>query len=379
VTRQIKRRDFLKEASALSIGGTLLHPSRISLGTERSIRVGVIAKPTGDHLQIYLKTLGECEGVEQVALADPTGETFERARSLLGRHAATLQTFRDYREILRTFRPGMALITVEPHEAPAAVEAALEQGCHVFVEKPPCVRLADFERVARLAKSKNLHLMVALTTTLCAPSQKARELVQNGFLGKLYGADMHWIAGQTRLKNPKHHSSWKAFRAQAGGGELIYHGIHYLDLIEFIARDKITKITGFCANVGGQPIEVEDSAVVALGFKSGMVGTLNTGFYLDRGYNNLVALWGSQGWLRFDQPAGTPLEWYSTHPDAPRGPQYFHYQNDPPGYDFTLRTVVNVARGTEKPFIDADQGLHILRVIFGAYRAAETGTAQTVA
>ena len=295
MTRQIKRRDFLKDASALTIGGTLLHPSRIS-GTERSIRVGVIAKPNRPPSPDLPENPGGVR-VQQVALADPTGETFERARSLLGRHAATLQTFRDYREMLKAFRPRMALITLEPHEAPAAVEAALTQACHVFVEKPPCVQLADFERVARMAKSKNLHLMVALTTTLCAPSQKARELVQAGLLGKLYGAEMHWIADQTRLKNPKHHSSWKAFRAKAGGGELsIYHGIHYLDLIEFIARGQDHENHGLLpANVGGQPIEVEDSAVVALGFQSGMVGTLNTGFYLDRGYNNLVPAVGITG------------------------------------------------------------------------------------
>ncbi len=379
MTRSIERRAFLKDLSAAAVGDSLLRSSGTLFAGEPSIRIGVITGPTGDHLGIYLKTLGECAGVEQVALADPTGETFDRARSLLGRFAGTLRTFRDYREMLRAFRPGMALVTVEPHEAPAAVEAALGHGCHVFVEKPPCARLSDFERVARIANSKHLHLMVALTTRLCPPCIKARELVEAGLLGKLYGCEMYWIADQTRLGNPKYLASWKASRAKSGGGKLIYHGIHYLDLIEYIAGDSITQISGFCANVGGQPIEVEDAAVVALRFKSGMVGTLNTGYYLDRGYNNLVVLWGSQGWLRFDQPAGTPLEWYSTHPDAPRGIQYFRYESDPPGYDFTLRSVVNAARGTEKAFIDADQGLHVLEVIFGAYRAVETGTAQTIA
>ena len=44
------------------------------------------------------------------------------------------------------------------------------------------------------------------------------------------------------------------------------------------------------ANVGGQPIDTEDSAVVALRFDNGMLGTLTSGYYLDRGYHSLLKI-----------------------------------------------------------------------------------------
>ena len=86
--------------------------------------------------------------------------------------------------------------------------------------------------------------------------------------------------------------SWFASRAQAGGGFLIWLGIHWLDLVPFISGDRIRQVCGFARNVGGQPIEVEDAAVLALQFDKGMVGTMHSGYYLDRGDHNHCKIWG---------------------------------------------------------------------------------------
>jgi len=218
--------------------------------------------------------------------------------------------------------------------------------------------------------------MVALANRMLPPAAKARELVDSGYLGKLYGASLHLVADQTRLKNPAYRQSWPASRKRAGGGKLIYHGIHYLDLIQYVANDRVRRVSGFTRNVGGQPIEVEDAAVLALEFRSGMVGTFNAGYYLDRGYSTLVALWGSQGWLRFDLAAATPLEWYSTRSGAPRGVQTFPYSQQPDAYELLLKAALDASRGLADAPITGQECLAVLQVIFASYRAAETGVTQ---
>src|SRR5260370_1397819 len=70
-------------------------------------------------------------------------------------------------------------------------------------------------------------------------AMKARELIQSGMLGKLYGVDMYTIADQTRLKNPEYQRAWYASKSRAGGGHLMWLGIHYLDLIQYISGDRI--------------------------------------------------------------------------------------------------------------------------------------------
>jgi predicted dehydrogenase len=381
----MNRRNFLERAGLLGAGtlagsvrgGAAARPAgRGPAG--RAIRVGVITEPGGQHRDFFLRSLSICDGVAQVAVADRSGEYFEKARSLLGARAATYRTFREAAEMLARVEPELVLVVLEPVNTPPLVEAALRARAHVLVEKPGCVRLADFESLARLAEAGDRHVMLALTNRVSPAAVKARELVDGGWLGRLYGTSLHIVADQTRLKNPAYWKTWPASKARGGGGKLIYHGIHYVDLVQYVVHDAIDRVCGFTRNVGGQPIEVEDAAVLSLRFRGGMVGTLNAGFYLDRGYSTHTAVWGSEGWLRFDLAAGTPLQWSSTRPGAPAGVQTFAYEKEPDTYHRMLQAAVDAARGAAAAPITTAESLSVLRSVFAAYRAAETGLEQTV-
>ena len=90
-------------------------------------------------------------------------------------------------------------------------------------------------------------------------------------------------------------------------------------------------------------------------------------------------VWGSDGWLRFDHVAGTPLEWYSTRPGAPKGLQTFAYAEDSSsGYGGLIENAVEAARGAELPAMTGRECLNVLRAVFGLYAAHETGRAQTL-
>jgi predicted dehydrogenase len=381
------RRQFLKEAAFSTSGGLLgLGAARgLQSGTAaaesspESIRVGIITEPGGQHLSWFTRALGVLDGVEMVAAADESGGFFEKGREYLGPRASEFQTFKDYRQLIGEVRPHLVLLALEPVHTPPVVEAVLQGGAHVLTDKPGCVRLADFEQVARLAQSKNLELMLGLTNRTSPPARKARELVESGLLGKLYGTSVHLVADHTRLTRPSYWTQWVASRERAGGGKLIYHGIHYLDLVHYIAGDTITEVAGFAEKVGDQPVDLEDSAVLAYRMSQGTVGTLNTGYFLPKGYSTLVKFWGSQGWLQFDLAGGPPMTWYSTHPDAPGKAQSFYYSQEPNTYTLMMEEAVNAARGLGPFPITTRESLNSLRVVFAAYDAAREEASQTVA
>jgi predicted dehydrogenase len=343
----------------------------------RAKAIGFIFEPTGTHEDLLLKGVAKCAGISVIGIADATAGTFERARTMLGPYGAGLRTFTSYTEMLSQIGPQLTVISLEAYHNPEAVQAALQAGSHVMSEKPPCILLEQFEALAALAKSRNLQLMMAMATRANAGARKARELIQRGWLGKQYGVTMNWIADQTRWKSPQFQNSWMASKAKAGGGTLAFHGIHYLDLIQFMTGDRIERVSGFCRNVGGQPIETEDAAVLSLAFRRGMLGTLNTGYYLDRDYANSIHLWGEKGWVHFD-PFG-PLQWYSTHPDAPQGQQSSPNPGSDDDYDVMMAEAVESAFGNGPAFMTTEESASVIRVIFAGYRAAETGVAQTVA
>jgi len=68
-------------------------------------------------------------------------------------------------------------------------KSALENGKHVFVEKPFTSNTAQAEELIELAAKKNLKIMVDHTFLFTGAVKKIRELVEEGALGKLYYYD----------------------------------------------------------------------------------------------------------------------------------------------------------------------------------------------
>jgi predicted dehydrogenase len=68
-------------------------------------------------------------------------------------------------------------------------KAALENGKHVFVEKPFTSNTAQAEELINLAEQKNLQIMVDHTFLFTGAVRKIQKLLQDGTLGKLYYYD----------------------------------------------------------------------------------------------------------------------------------------------------------------------------------------------
>jgi predicted dehydrogenase len=68
-------------------------------------------------------------------------------------------------------------------------KAALENGKHVFVEKPFTRTVAEAENLIEIAQKKNLKIMVDHTFLFTGAVRKIRELIDEGTLGPLYYYD----------------------------------------------------------------------------------------------------------------------------------------------------------------------------------------------
>ena len=68
-------------------------------------------------------------------------------------------------------------------------KAALQNGKHVFVEKPFTTTAAQAEELIELADKNNLKIMVDHTFLFTGAVRKIRQLIENGTLGRLYYYD----------------------------------------------------------------------------------------------------------------------------------------------------------------------------------------------
>jgi len=275
-------------------------------------------------------------------------------------------------------RPSMVLVTMEARLAPSVIHDSLDADCHVFAEKPACVRAADFRPLVNKADGKHRHLMLALANRTNPEVVAAREIVQSGQIGKVYGLEMHLVADQTRLTRSSYQQQWFAHKSRAGGGHLIWLGIHWLDLAMHITGSSITEAAGFTANVGGQPIDVEDSAAAAFRFENGALGTITSGYYLDKGYHSHIKIWGTNGWVHIEPMKDQPLTWSTTSGDLAGVAQAWKGSKDPRGYTpFVKEAIRACAEMSDPPISNAHSG-RALDTVFAIYSAAASGHATKI-
>lgn len=333
------------------------------------VKVGLVTNATGAHVGAYLNALRDTKACSAVAIADPDNRWVDSARKVLGPKLTAV--YRDAKAMLAKEQPALAMVTMEAKTAPAAINGALEAGCHVFAEKPACLIAKEFAPLINKADSKHRHVMLALANRLNPEFIAARQLIADGAIGKIYGVDAHLVADQTRLTNAGFRAQWYAQKKRAGGGHLVWLGIHWLDLIQNLTATEITEVNGFIANVGGQPIDIEDSATATLRFDNGTLGTFTSGYYLKRGYHSGIKVWGSEGWLHLQQMLDQPLHWLSNKGENAGKVQTWKGNKQPRGYTPFVRACVEaIANDTEPPISNADS-LRAVQVVYAIYDAAE--------
>ena len=111
---------------------------------------------------------------------------------------------------------------------------------------------------------------------------------------------------------------------------------------------------------------------------NGTLGTLTSGYYLDRSYHTHVKIWGSHGWLHLNRYGGKPLTWESWKAGAPKGVQTWEGKTEPRGYTPFVQAAVRAAAGLAEPPVSSHESLRVLQTVYGLYRAQETGRTQSI-
>jgi predicted dehydrogenase len=116
-------------------------------------------------------------------------ETSPVARKRAQRAYPTINVTSDVAEVMSSPQIDAVAVVTPVWTHYALTKGALENGKHVFVEKPFTSNAAQGEELINLARRKNLKIMVDHTFLFTGAVKKIRQLLDEGRLGKLYYYD----------------------------------------------------------------------------------------------------------------------------------------------------------------------------------------------
>ncbi len=308
---------------------------------------GIIAKS-------FMEAAPDVPDLEVTVICDVVEEA---ARAMAEPHSIAWVT--DYRDVLEDQRIQAVYVALPHHLHEEVTVAAARAGKHILLEKPIANTLEEAERILAAQKQAGVKLMLGFTHRFHSELETARRLIEAGELGRLtLGVDVMTTGGSI--------PGWFWQKPKAGGGVLHVNGAHSFDRLRWLMGSEIVEIFAYAETYDSRKT-VEDSAVVAMRFENGAMGTTVHNWVVDfpMSFKCDLDIYGTGGAIRMD--TWNSLEFSNAHHSwVQRRERDEMFQKE-------IGEFVSAILEDRDPCVDGEDGRRSLACVLAAYESARTG------
>ncbi|MFF2889358.1 Gfo/Idh/MocA family protein [Paenibacillus sp. NPDC057967] len=313
--------------------------------------------------------------VEIVAFCDP----FRASAEALALEYPGTKVYEDYKELLAD--PSIDIVDIStPNLLHSEIAiAALQQGKHVFCEKPDAINPIEAQKMADAARASGKLLMVMRNNRFTESAKFAKRIIEQGQMGELYMGRCGWI----RRRGIPGRGGWFTTKELSGGGPLIDLGVHMIDMAMWLSGNP-------------KPVTVSGSTYRKFADRPDASGKIPAGTF---DVEDLAA-----GFIRFDNGASLQIEfsWASnieeekkflewrgteggfslvndklslfTENEGTLINQQPHFKADEvPQHTANIHHFIACVLGREKPIITPEHGVDMIKILSAIYESAERG------
>ena len=336
--------------------------------TDRKIRFALVGcgRISGNHFEALEKHADTCEltdvcDIDAGALAAAVDKTGARG-------------YRSLKKLLEsTTADAIILATPSGLHSSQAIRIA-ESGRHVITEKPMATRWKHGLAMVDACDQAGVHLFVVKQNRHNATLQLLKQAVDQKHFGKIYSVavNVFWTRPQGYYDSADWRGTW-----EFDGGAFMNQASHYIDLLDWLIGpvDSVMAYTGTLA----RNIQVEDTGVAALKWRSGAMGTLNvTMLTHPKNFEGSITILGENGTIRIGGVAVNEIQHWEfadnwAEADAIKNASYDTTSVYGFGHPVYYENVVRTLQGKEKAQTDGREGLKSLELLIAMYLSARDG------
>ncbi len=322
--------------------------------TNQPLSIGILSFAHG-HANSYAAALQRLADVTIAGIYDDNAER--------GRHAAA--TFKSVYvanadELLGLHLDGV-IVCAENARHRELVERAAGKTAHILCEKPIAATLEDANAMIQVCAQTDTKLQIAFPVRFSPPIQHLKAVLDSGAIGRPYSANC--------TNHGSMPGSWFIDEGLSGGGAVIDHTVHVIDLLRWFWQTEVTEVF---AEVGTDLLHpdlgIDDAGLLSFTLANGVYGTLDTSWSRPPSYPTWgdvkIEIIGDQGAIAVDA--------FRQHLLV-SSEQLGKTRWVPWGSDMDLGLIadfVDMIRTGREPSITGQDGLRALEVALAAYRSA---------
>lgn len=319
-----------------------------------------------NHVGALQQHAERCELVD-ICDTDPTALAAAVARTGARGHASL-------EALLAATSADCVIITTPSGLHPRQVIAVAESGRHVVTEKPMATRWQDGLAMVEACDKAGVHLFVVKQNRRNATLQLLKRAVEEKRFGRIYSVSVNvfWTRPQSYYDSAKWRGTW-----EFDGGAFMNQASHYIDLLDWLIGpvESVMAYTGTLA----RDIEVEDSGVAAIRWRSGAMGTLNvTMLTYPKNLEGSITILGEKGTVRVGGVAVNEIQhWQFAEPrpedDEIKAASYATTSVYGFGHPLYYDNVIRALSGEAAPETDGREGLKSLELLIAMYLSSRDG------
>ena len=254
-----------------------------------------------------------------------------------------------------------------------AIEVAAA-GRHVITEKPMATRWKEGRAMVEACDKAGVRLFVVKQNRRNDTLQLLKRAVEQKRFGQIYSVaiNVFWTRPQAYYDSAKWRGTW-----EFDGGAFMNQASHYIDLLDWLIGpvESVMAYTGTLV----RDIEVEDSGVAAIRWRSGAMGTLNvTMLTYPQNLEGSITILGEKGTVRVGGVAVNEIQHWEFADQRPedatiRQASYATTSVYGFGHPLYYDNVIQTLRGEAEPETDGREGLKSLELLIGLYLSARDG------
>lgn len=309
------------------------------------------------HTDVYAGLLANHDAVSFVGVTD---EDDKRGLEMAERHGTTY--VEDAEDLLEQID---AAVICSPNVAHREwVERAIEYDVHILCEKPLAATPENARAIVDQWRESNVLMGITMPLRFCGPALRARRCLDSDGIGSIRS-----ISGTNRGKMP---GGWFADPALSGGGAVMDHTVHIVDLVHSLTGEEVTEVYAEI-DTRFHDIPVDDLNVLSMELSDG------TPFLLDGSWSKpdswhtwgdaSLELVGENGVISIDYTDQSLVHTSVSGTDT--GVNTVFYGTDADAG--LINNFVESIQWNRDPKITPTEGLKLVAVIEAAYESAERG------